>query len=118
MIPKLAPFGLGRAMQLGFVVPNLDLALESWTQVLRIGPFLRLPGEQTVDARFGGAPTAPRLRVAWAFSGTTQIALIEQLNDAPSPYVGRRGLEHLGFWVDDLEMAIGRIGNFLKSYRQ
>jgi catechol 2,3-dioxygenase-like lactoylglutathione lyase family enzyme len=105
MIPQLAPFGLGRAMQLGFVVDDLEAALDSWTRIVRIGPFLRPRGEQQVDAVYRGERTAPRLKVAWAFSGETQIALIEQTNDAPSPYRDVRGLEHIGFWVGDADAA-------------
>jgi len=53
-------------------------------------------------------------KLAFGFMGDVQIELIEQRNDAPSPYTeflaeGREGLQHLGFWVYDHAEAAARV---------
>ncbi len=101
---------LGEAMQLAHVVRDLDAALRAFTGTLGIGPFLELTEVPPVDAIYRGHPTRPHLRMAWSFHGTTQIAVLQQLNEAPSPYLDflrsrREGIEHVGYWPADAAAA-------------
>jgi hypothetical protein len=46
------------------------------------------------------------MSLALSYSGQTQLELIAQFNDAPSPYLefledGHEGVHHLEFWPDD-----------------
>lgn len=105
-----SPRILGSAMQVAHVVRDLDAALVTFTRTLGIGPFLELTSVPPVDAVYRGVPTRPLLRMAWSFHGTTQIAVLQQLNDAPSPYLdflasGREGIEHVGYWPEDAAAA-------------
>jgi hypothetical protein len=100
---------LGPATQLGFVVRDLDQALDHWINVLGVGPFLHLEngtGRPPATSLFRGQPVQLEIRLAFGFIGDVQIELIQQVNDLPSPYLeflaeGREGLQHLGYWVHD-----------------
>lgn len=109
---KLSPI-LGPATQLGFVVRDLDAAMRHWLDVFGVGPFVMMEHgtAQPPPVTFmRGQPVSVEMRYAFAFMGEVQIELIQQVNDAPSPYTeflaaGREGLQHLGFWVYDHEAA-------------
>lgn len=102
--PVIGPF-----TQLGFVVRDLDAAVSHWTGALGVGAFLFLDkgtGRPPGPSYFRGRETRPEVRLAFAFIGDVQLELIEQVNDAPSPYLeflasGREGLQHLGYWVEN-----------------
>lgn len=101
---------LGEAMQVAYLVRDMDAMLRTWTEVLRVGPFVELTSVPPVDGNYYGTPTRPHLRMAWSFMGTTQIAVLQQLNDAPGPYTdflksGREGIEHIGYWPRDAAVA-------------
>ena len=108
---------LGPQTQLGFVVRDLDAAVRHWIEVLGIGPFLFLDkgtGRPPNPSFFRGNRVVVELRLAFGFVGDVQIELIEQVNDAPSPYreflaQGREGLQHLGYWVHDYDDARQRV---------
>lgn len=108
---------LGPATQLGFVVRDLDVAVRHWIDVLGVGPFLYLDkgtGRPPAVSIFRGQEVRVEIRLAFGFIGDVQIELIEQVNDAPSPYrefieQGREGLQHLGYWVHDYAAARRRI---------
>lgn len=114
---------LGSHTQLGFVVPDLDAALRHWTDVLGIGPFIVFDqgtGRPPAPSLYHGAPQVIELRLAFAYMGEVQIELIEQVNDAPSPYrdflaQGRAGLQHLGYVVPDF--AAAHAGLIAAGYR-
>lgn len=108
---------LGPATQLGFVVRDLDAAVRHWIEVLGVGPFLYLDkgtGRPPNPSFFRGEEVRVEIRLAFGFIGEVQIELIEQVNDAPSPYrefiaEGREGLQHLGYWVYDHAEACRRV---------
>lgn len=108
---------LGPATQLGFVVRDLDAAVRHWVEVLGIGPFLFLDkgtGRPPNPSLFRGEEVRIEIRLAFGFIGDVQIELIEQVNNAPSPYLaflagGNEGLQHLGYWVHDHAAARRRV---------
>jgi len=117
---------LGRAAQWGLVVPDIETAMDHWSRALGVGPFLHLkaiaPHEH--QAVYHGQPSDVRITVAFGYFGETQIEIIQQLNDAPSPYVdflasGRSGLQHLGFWSEDYDGAFAALSSsgYVPVYR-
>lgn len=96
-----------RNFQLGFVVQDLDAALEYWTQIIGVGPFVVMQvstkGRRVVHR---GQEIELRLDLALAYMGDVQIELIRQVCNTPSPFTefsaaGRQGLHHIAFWLDD-----------------
>lgn len=118
---KSAPEGLkpvlGPATQLGFVVRNIEASMQHWIDTFGVGPFVFMERgvSQPVSVTYHrGQPVSVELRLAFAYMGDVQIELIEQTNDASSPYTeflasGREGLQHLGFWVHDHDEATRRV---------
>ena len=104
----------GPIMQNGFVVEDLDAAIDHWVRVMNVGPFFVLEHIPFVDTFFRGEPLDIDLNVAIAYSGEIQIELIEQLNDAPSIYTefaksGRYGLQHMGVMTDSVADHLARL---------
>jgi catechol 2,3-dioxygenase-like lactoylglutathione lyase family enzyme len=107
----------GPIRQNGYVVRDIEAALDHWTQVLGVGPFFYFERAPIADFRFRGETSELEVSIALANSGDLQIELIEPRNDAPSMYrdflaAGREGLQHVAFWTEDfdagLEAAISR----------
>jgi hypothetical protein len=111
-VSPLSPL-LGPATQLGFVVRDVEKAMRHWIDVFGVGPFVCMEHgtAQPPPVTFmRGKPVSVEMKYAFGFMGDVQIELIEQKNDAPSPYTeflaaGREGLQHLGFWVHDHAQA-------------
>lgn len=95
---------LGGVRQAGYVVRDIEAAVQYWTTVLGVGPFFyidRLPLQRFV---YGGRPSDPHVSVALGYSGELQVELIQQRDDAPSMWrdfldAGHEGLHHLAFWT-------------------
>ena len=108
---------LGPATQLGFVVRDVEAAVWHWIEVFGVGPFVVMEhgtAQPPPPTYMRGTPVSVELKLAFGFMGDVQIELIEQRNDAPSPYTeflaaGREGLQHLGFWVHDHARATRRV---------
>jgi methylmalonyl-CoA/ethylmalonyl-CoA epimerase len=104
------PFG--PVMQLGFVVPDLERAMEHWSGTIGVGPFFVLSHIQFAETFYKGKPTSFDMSVGVAQWGEVQVELIQQFDDVPSIYSefpGRAlgGLQHLGVMTrsvaDDIE---------------
>jgi hypothetical protein len=106
----------GTLFQVGYVVRDLDAALEHWVEVLGIGPFFLVPmpivfSYLNIDDKPAG-DTNLIARNALAYSGDTQIELIVP-GTAASTYhefldAGCRGVHHLGFESPNLEAQLAR----------
>lgn len=97
----------GPITQNGYVVTNLDAAIEHWATKLGVGPWFELDPRAFEDMRYRGELVEPRLRIALANSGNLQIELIQPLDDCPTPYrdflwaTGNQGgLQHVSTWPD------------------
>jgi hypothetical protein len=105
----------GPVMQNGFVVPDLEAALEHWTRVLRVGPFFVFEHVDFAQIWHRGRPvTDIDLTVAIAYWGDMQIELIRQRNDVPSIYTefaARQsgGLQHMGVITESVERDLARL---------
>jgi len=115
--PVLSSPILGEATQLGFVVRDVESAMRHWIEVFGVGPFICMEqgvSQPPTPTRHRGQPVSVELKLGFAYLGDVQIELIEQTNDAPSPYTeflkdGREGLQHLGFTVEDPAAATRKV---------
>lgn len=102
----------GPIYQNGYVVENVDAAINSWVNVLGVGPFFRASIELDLY-RHRGKESLPVIEVALAYSGELQIELIQQVNDAPSAYLeflARHGpgLQHVSVLSRDFDVDVAR----------
>ena len=99
----------GSVRQLGFVVRDLDRALEYWTKTLGVGPFFQIRNVAPEAYRYRGQPSpAPQVSLALANTGDMQIELIQQHDDNPSAWrdfqvSGHEGFQHMSSWLTRAE---------------
>lgn len=103
----------GDIRQNGYVVRDIEAALEHWTEELGVGPFFYFERAPVSNFRYRGEPSDVELSIALANSGPLQIELIQQRNDAPSMYrdflaAGHEGLQHVAYWTDDFDIDLER----------
>lgn len=99
---------LGQIAQWGYVVRDVNAGMEHWTRLLGIGPWVLIDDFSAYEFTHRGQRVDLDIVVALSYFGETQVELIQQRNDAPSPYKefidsGREGLQHFGFWPSDYE---------------
>lgn len=105
---------LGEIRQLGYVVPDIEAAMDYWSRTLGVGPWFYNPKVPIVNYRYDGAPYEPHNSVALANSGFVQVELIQTRNDVPSMYrdflqAGRTGLQHVAYWTQDYDADLARL---------
>ena len=112
----------GPVIQLGYVVPDIQIALKHWIDVIGVGPFFLFEHMHPPEAEYRGNPTDVDISAAFSYSGEQQIELIVQHNSAPSVYADflashpEGGLHHFAFDaesredVDSLHELLQRIG--------
>ena len=103
----------GEIRQNGYVVRDLEAALEHWIEVLDVGPWFVLENIELHTFRYRGKSSPLAMSLAMSNSGPLQIELIQQLNDAPSMYrdfleAGYEGLQHVAYWTTDFDEVFGR----------
>lgn len=99
---------LGPIRQLGFVVPDIEQAMDHWTRVMGVGPFYYNPRVPIEDYTYEGRRYEPHNSVALANAGYIQVELIQCRNDVPSMYkdfvdAGNFGLQHTAYWTQDYD---------------
>lgn len=99
-----------QAMQHAWVVDDIDAAARRFSAALGIGPFFiaEYRGKVFEQVTHLGKPTELHLKTAIAYSGDTQIELVQPLGSSPSIYSltsdilpGR--FHHMCFWSSDLD---------------
>ena len=100
----------GEIMQNGYLVRDLDAAVDHWTRVIGVGPFYVLE-HASFDLVCRGRPATCTISVAIANSGPLQIELIRLESDGPSLYrefldAGREGLHHVAYLVASIDRAV------------
>jgi hypothetical protein len=108
----MVPRAFGDIRQLGYVVADLDASVRAWSRQLGVGPwtvFRNVP----LQAHFRGEASTPLIDVAMSYRGPMQIELIQQRNDAPSPYRAmienrRYGLHHTAYLSEHIENDVRR----------
>ena len=104
----------GEIRQAGYVVENIEAAMDYWSRVLGIGPWFYNPRVPIVNYTYHGEPYEVHNSVALANSGPLQMELIQTRNDAPSMYrdflkAGRTGLQHVAYWTENYDADLARL---------
>ena len=104
----------GAIRQNGFVVRDVEVAMQHWTAVLGVGPFFYFERVPIEDFRYRGEASPVQVSIALANSGALQIELIQQRNGAPSMYrdfldAGREGLQHVAYWTERFDGDLERL---------
>jgi len=101
---------LNRAyMQMCWLVPDLEEAIDAWARTAGVGPFFWFDDVGATDGRHRGEPAEfPTSTAAIAYAGDQQIELVCQENDEPGIFRdlfprGRYGLHHLAVICDEYE---------------
>lgn len=100
----------GPIRQIGYIVRDLDAAVQSWC-ALGVGPWFTIRNLEQKDCRYRGELSEPTISLALANSGPMQIELIQQHDDTPSIYrefleAGNEGFHQLAWWVDDFDAML------------
>jgi catechol 2,3-dioxygenase-like lactoylglutathione lyase family enzyme len=103
----------GEIRQNGYVVRDLEAALQHWTGTLGVGPWYVLERVHPEDFRYRGEPSPAEVSIALSNSGSLQLELIQVHDDAPSMYrdflaAGREGLQHVAYWTDAFDAVLER----------
>ena len=104
----------GEIRQLGYVVPDIEAAMDYWTRELGVGPFFYNPRVPIENYRYKGESYEPHNSVALANSGALQVELIQCRNAVPSMYkdftdAGHSGLQHVAYWTSDYDADLARL---------
>lgn len=98
----------GEIRQLGYVVQDIEAAMEFWSRELGVGPWFYNPKVPIENYQYRDQSFQPHNSVALANSGFVQVELIQCRNDVPSMYrdflqAGRTGLQHVAYWTEDYD---------------
>lgn len=104
----------GAVRQAGYVVRDIEAAMEYWSRTLGIGPWYYNPKVPIVNYRYDGQPYEVHNSVALANSGPLQMELIQTRNDVPSMYrdflrAGHTGLQHVAYWTESFDADLERL---------
>lgn len=104
----------GPMMQNGYVVRDLEKAVEVWTQGHGVGPFFLFEDAGVLNVKYKGAATESKFSCAIAYSGDLQIELICPGDPHPSTYkefldAGYEGLHHVGYAVPDISATLAKV---------
>ncbi|MFG5775451.1 VOC family protein [Comamonas sp. J-3] len=105
---------LGEIRQLGYVVKDIEAAMDYWSQTLGVGPWFYNPRVPIENYVYDGQSYQPHNSVALANSGYVQVELIQVRNDVPSMYrdflqAGRTGLQHVAYWTTNYDQDLERL---------
>lgn len=103
---------LGQIRQLGYVVPDIEAAMDYWSRTLGVGPWYYNPKVPIKNYKYKGEAYEPHNSVALANSGFVQVELIQTRNDVPSMYkdfkkANGSGLQHIAYWTEDYDRDLG-----------
>lgn len=101
-----------RVIQVCWVVPDIDVAIKHWTELMGVGPFFLFRELDIDTVKHRGTPTRVKFHIALAQSGGVQIELAQQLSDAPYAYNEvfpngtAGGMHHIAIYVADYTAAL------------
>lgn len=104
----------GEVRQIGYVVKDIEAAMHFWSETLGIGPWFYAPRIVDDYFEYKGKPSPLQRAVALANSGSVQMELLQQLNDAPSMYkdfldAGHTGAQHFAYWTTSFDADMERL---------
>lgn len=105
---------LGEIRQLGYVVTDIQKAMDYWSGTMGVGPWFYNPRVPIEDYRYEGRAYEVHNSVALANSGFIQVELIQTRDDTPSMYrdfmqAGHTGLQHVAYWTQDFDADLARM---------
>ena len=80
------PIANGKIVEIGYVVDDLDDAIQFFSTTMAAGPFTVFEHVKMQGARYRGTPTDVDIDIALGASGGVVLELIRQRNAAPSPF--------------------------------
>jgi methylmalonyl-CoA/ethylmalonyl-CoA epimerase len=91
----------GPIVQMGYLVPDIERAVEHWTTALGVGPFFLIEHTPFTELWYRGRPITADQSAALAQWDDMQIELVQQHDQRPclnNEFAGiaRGGLQHLG----------------------
>ena len=97
-----------KIIQNAYVVDNLEEAIERWTKLYGIGPWVIMPHVIGQNLTYRGEPSELDFSAGFVQSGEINIELIEQHTDGPSAFrdmfaPGEEGFHHVAIISDDYE---------------
>ncbi len=101
----------GEIVQMGYVVPDLDAAVDHWATVLGVGPFFVASKVPYAEVHYRGQPCDAEISVALASHHGLQIEIIQQIAGGASmfrDFIARTGggLHHFCALCEDLEAEL------------
>lgn len=96
-------------MQLCWVVPDLEAAIDHWVKTSGAGPFFVFEELHFDDGRYRGKPSDVQpCRAAIGQLGDMQIELVSPTDDGPGIWTdvvprGQSGFHHTGLYCDDYD---------------
>ncbi|SMH30766.1 VOC family protein [Azospirillum agricola] len=104
----------GQIRQAGYVVHDIEAAMDYWSRTLGIGPWFYNERVPIRNYTYRGESHEVHNSVALANSGPLQMELIQTRNDAPSMYrdflkAGNTGLQHVAYWTQDYDADLARL---------
>lgn len=104
----------GEIRQLGYVVKDIEAAMDYWSSTLGVGPWYYNPKVPIENYQYLGEGYEPHNSVALANSGFVQVELIQCRNDVPSMYrdflqAGHTGLQHVAYWTENYDDDLARL---------
>jgi hypothetical protein len=96
--------------QIGYVVDDLDEALEYWVDVVGIAPFFVYRDFELAECFYEGEPITQVISVAFAQAGPVQVELIEQHGGTKSAYLGKASgnAHHVAVWTREYDRDVDR----------
>ena len=111
-VDTVAGKGFGAIRQLGYLVENIEVAVEAWMTNMQVGPWTIIKNVP-LRCTYMGQASEPTIDIALGYRGDMQIELIQQTNDAPSPYrqyfqQKQFGLHHTAYMSSDMDATISQ----------
>ena len=103
----------GEIRQIAYLTDDIEAAMKGWIEKSAVGPFIWYK-DLTLAMQYKGELSNVEMQVAIAYQGDMQIELIQQTNQAASPYraffeQGRMGLHHIAFVTEDMDQALAQV---------
>jgi hypothetical protein len=100
-------------IQVSYLVPDIRIAMTSWIDKLKVGPWFVLDHFTGTDPKYRGRDSTADVSLAMSFAGHMNIELIQPNDDEPSVYrewIERRGygFHHWGRATSNFERDIER----------
>jgi len=97
-------------VQVGYVVDDLDAAIQHWVDTVGVGPWTVFRGT-TLTGTYKGQDTTVTMHVGMGYSGDLQVELMQITSDSPSPYADDDGNpllgpHHVAWLTDDLDASL------------